>query len=193
MTRIKKIYIDVETTGTDPKSNGIIQLSGMVEINDQAMEAFDWKMKPFPGDVVLDSALLITGTKRKDLEGYNSPSIVYLDFKRMLEQYVDKYNRQDKFHFIGFNCNVFDDPFLRQWFNKNHDKYYGSMFWWPTIDVANMAADHFVETRNEFKDFKLLTVARALGIEVDDSKAHDAPYDVEITWQLYKHFTGVAK
>jgi DNA polymerase-3 subunit epsilon len=35
-------------------------------------------------------------------------------------------------------------------------------------------------------DFKLKTVCRHAGISVDESKIHDAIYDIEITRALYK-------
>jgi len=35
-------------------------------------------------------------------------------------------------------------------------------------------------------DFKQGTVAKALGIEVDDSKLHDASYDLSILIQIFK-------
>ncbi len=35
-------------------------------------------------------------------------------------------------------------------------------------------------------DFKLKTVGRCAGIEVDESKIHNAIYDIRITRELYK-------
>ena len=35
-------------------------------------------------------------------------------------------------------------------------------------------------------DFKLLTVARELGLKVDEGKMHDARYDVEVTREMFK-------
>ncbi len=187
MTSIKKIYIDTETTGVDPKANGIIQLAGIIELGEQKMESFNYKVKPFPGDIILDSALVVSGNTRKGIEDFEPPGLVFHKFLRLLDSYVDKFNKRDKFHFIGYNSR-FDDSFLREWFNKNNaDKYaYGSRFWWPSIDVSNMAAVELMKYRKEFPDFKLMTVASRC-IETDKGKAHDALYDVEITRQLYKH------
>jgi len=35
------------------------------------------------------------------------------------------------------------------------------------------------------KDFKLTTVAEALGLEVDGGKMHDAQYDVGLTREMF--------
>ena len=38
-----------------------------------------------------------------------------------------------------------------------------------------------MEQRHEMRNFKLATVAKVLCIEVDDSKLHDAEYDILLT------------
>lgn len=186
MTSLKKIYIDLETTGTDKDANGIHQIAGIVELGDQEMETFDFKVKPFPGDAINPEALKTSSVTEDKIMQYQPPGLVFAQLKQMLEKYVDKFNSQDKFHFIGYNCLAFDDPFLRTWFAKNNEKYYGSYFWWPCIDVVSMAAIHFMRVRERMANFKLMTVAKALGIEVDESKAHDGLYDIGITKQIYK-------
>jgi hypothetical protein len=35
-------------------------------------------------------------------------------------------------------------------------------------------------------NFKLVSVASAMGLDVDVSKAHDGLYDIELTYQIYK-------
>ena len=201
MNSVKKIYIDTETTGTDPERHGIIQLAGIVEINETKMQSFDYKIRPFPNDVLNEKALEVTGHTLEDMEliktsglcktrtaYYESPSLVYLSFKSLLASYVDKFNKRDKFHIIGYNSR-FDDGFLRAWFKKNDDSpyAYGSYFWWPAIDVSNIAAEIYMENRKEFENFKLATVAAVSGITIDKGRTHDALYDVEITKELYNN------
>ncbi len=40
--------------------------------------------------------------------------------------------------------------------------------------------------RAGMKDFKLLTVARELGLKVDETKAHDARYDIALTREMFR-------
>lgn len=49
-----------------------------------------------------------------------------------------------------------------------------------------MAAVHLMTRRAGMKDFKLLTVARELGLKVDEAKAHDARYDIALTRAMFK-------
>lgn len=39
------------------------------------------------------------------------------------------------------------------------------------------------------ENFKLMTVAKAVGIEVDESRLHDAEYDIDLTYQIFKIVT----
>jgi DNA polymerase-3 subunit epsilon len=181
----KLIYIDTETSGVNCKVNGMLQLAGMIEIEGREVERFDYKTQPFPDDVIEHEALRVNNFTRRQIMEFDKPYDVYLKFIKMLGKYVNKFNKRDKFHFVGYNAG-FDDGFLREWFKKNGDTYYGSFFWFPVIDVMGMAGAKCMRTRGTFPNFKLMTVAKVLGIEVDESKAHDAMYDVEITRDIFK-------
>jgi DNA polymerase-3 subunit epsilon len=179
------VFLDTETTGTDPVKNGIIQLSGIIVV-DGNEETFDLKMKPFPADEIDDRALQVTGTTREELEartmlGFDG----YREFLRLLGRHIDKFDKHDKAYMIGYNVG-FDDQFLRAWFKKAGDTYFGSWFWWPPIDVAVLAAMKLRDRRHELPDFKQGTVAKALGIEVDDTRLHDALYDIGICRKIFE-------
>lgn len=182
---MKEVFIDVETTGTDPKVNGIIQLSGIIEIDSIERDRFDFKVKPFDGDVISDEALKVSGVTREMLSGFEAPNIVKAKLTSILSRYVDKYNPKDKYNFIAYNSS-FDDAFVRSFFLKNRDKYYGSFFRWPSIDVAVLASCCLNGKRSTMPDFKLKTVARSFGITVDETRLHDSMYDIDITRQIYR-------
>jgi DNA polymerase-3 subunit epsilon len=189
---MKYVFLDTETTGTDPVKNGIIQLSGNIIIPDEVISEaveFDIKMQPFPADVIEDKALEITGTTREELATRMLCFDAYKEFTRLLSRYIDKFNKFDKAYMVGYNVG-FDDSFLRQWFQKDGDKYFGSFFWWPPIDVAVLAMMKLRDRRAELPDFKQGTVAKALGIEVDDTRLHDGIYDVGICREIFNVCTG---
>ncbi len=186
---MKLIYIDVETTGIAFPQSGLIQLAGAIEIEGEKPQTFQYRIQPFPNDIIDEEALSINGITREAMAEYPSPRTVYNKFINLLEKYVDRYDRADKFHFIGYNA-IFDSNHLRTWFEKNGDQYFGSWFYFPPIDVMGMAAVHLMSRRAGMKDFKLLTVARELGLKVDEAKAHDARYDVEVTRAMFKISCG---
>jgi DNA polymerase III subunit epsilon len=182
----KILFYDLETTGTMYWKNGIHQFSGIVCINGEVKETFNFKMKPNPNAIIDDKALEIAGVTRKDLESYPiGMNQGYKKFTDLVAKYVDKFNKQDKFHLCGFNNRSFDDPFLRALFTQCGDNYFGSWFWSDSLDVMVLASEKFKEERSNMKDFKLSTIAEKLGITVDPSKLHDALYDVELTRESY--------
>ena len=61
----KLIFIDVETTGVNPDCNGLTQISGCVQVDDDVAESFDYFVRPFPQDVIESSALEVTGIDRR--------------------------------------------------------------------------------------------------------------------------------
>ena len=182
----KLLYLDLETTGLYPWKNAVVQISGEVEIDGETKEKFNLLVCPFAGQIIEDSALKVNGRTREEIKTFDSPLTAFNTFKNILEKYINKWSKTDKFFMVGYNSHSFDSEFLRAFFKRNGEKYYGSYFWSAGHDVMLLAAYKLAEERHKMKDFKLLTVARQLGIEVDESRLHDAEYDIEITKAMYK-------
>lgn len=183
---MKLCFIDVETTGTDPVKNGIIQLSGQLVIDGKEQEPFDFKISPFPDDVIEDKALKISGITRDDLKSDEFKTAKYVKgaFMDILGEHIDKFDRINKFFFVGYFAD-FDCRFMREWFLKQGDVYFGAWFWHPPIDVAVLAMAALGDRRAKMLNFKLATVAKEFGIEVDAGRLHDAAYDIELTKRIY--------
>lgn len=182
---MKIIYLDTETTGIVCPESGLIQLAGAIEIDGEVVERFNFQVRPFPKDVVSNEALTINGVTDRELALRDRPGRVFSMFLSLLERYVDRFERSDKFHLVGYNAR-FDAEHLRAWFEKNGDKYFGSWFWHPAVDVMNFAATVLMGQRPDMGNFKLATVAEALGIPVDEEKIHDASYDIELTRLIFR-------
>lgn len=187
---MKLIYIDVETTGLDAANNSIVQLAGIIEIDGVVKEEFDIRITPLEHHSLVDeNVLAYIGINKEQI--YESGDYIphtegYKKFKHILEKYVNPMDRSDKFYFVGYNCHSFDTQFIRSLFGRNDDPYFGSYFWNPSIDVMLLAAFAAMGQRFNLPNFKLMTVAMSLGIDVDEDQAHDALYDVRITRALYK-------
>jgi DNA polymerase-3 subunit epsilon len=130
--------------------------------------------------------LAVAKITRADLESYEPMFDVYMKLIDMLAKYVDKFNKKDKFYLVGYNSASFDNPFFRAFFVQNGDNYFGSWFWSCPIDVMVLAGQYLIADRPSMLDFKQGTVAKHLGITVDDSKLHDAEYDIDICRKIYK-------
>ena len=111
---MKLLFFDLETTGTYPGKHGIHQMSGMIVIDGEIKEKFDFKVRPNPQAEILDEALEVAGVTRDQILAYPPMGEVYHQFvDGILAKYVDRYNKTDKFFLVGYNNASFDNQFLR--------------------------------------------------------------------------------
>lgn len=183
---MKLLFFDLETTGTNPARNGIHQISGQIVIDGKKVEDFDFHVQPNPKAQIEEAALQVAGVTREQVLSYPAMGEVYKQLVAMLGKYVDKFNKKDKFFLVGYNNASFDNQFLRGFFLQNGDNYFGSWFWANSIDVMVLASHHLASRRHEMENFKLATVAKFMGINVDDAALHDAFYDIYLTREIYK-------
>lgn len=185
----KLFFFDVETTGTLFWRHSIHQLSGAIEIDGTVAETFDFHVRPYHAAQIEDEALAIAGVTREQIMEYPDQKTVHGQLCAILKKYVNQYEKKgvkEKLWMVGYNSQGFDGPFLRAFFTQCEDKYFGSWFWPHTIDVMILALHQLMYDRREMEDFKLKTVAKKLGIVVDESRLHDALYDIWITRECFK-------
>lgn len=158
---MKICFIDTETTGLDPKKNRIWQIAGTIRVDGKNKKKFNIKNK-------------------------KSEKALFLEFEKIINQNVDRYNTKDKMFLVAYNSK-FDEDFIREMFNRSGNKFYGSYFYNPSICVMKMAAMYFMQRprRKRPDDFKLGTMCRYFKIPVRKSKLHDASYDADITQKLF--------
>lgn len=182
---MKRCFIDLETSGTDIDKHGIFQIAGIVDINTEVVEIFNFESKLFDFQEIDGEALKVNRYTAAKVETFDSPELILTRLLHVFDKYINKYDTKDKFSFIGYNCSQFDMPWLYRFFKNCGHQYFGSYFWNPSIDVMYMASNFLENRRNQIKNFKLATVAESLGIEVKQDKTHDAMYDIELTRKMY--------
>lgn len=179
----KVLNFDVETTGLFANTNGIVQLAGIIEIDEEQVEEFDFKMRPFSTDTIDKESLKIHNHTEEEVMSWQSPVDVYEQLIEMFDRYIDRFDREDKFYACGFNV-PFDINFLIQWFKKNEDQYIGS---WIDLksQVDPLPVLRFLAYMGkiDLPNYKLETVANALDIPI---VAHDALSDIKATIEIRK-------
>lgn len=180
----KRIYLDTETSGLDNKKHAIIELAFILEIDGEAVESHSWLMRPKKGKFVTKEALEVNGHSIEQIKTYEPEDVVFKRFIGLLDKYINKYDTDDKAYVYAYNAQ-FDLGFIEQWFKDNNNPYVFSYAHWPWISVDVLAAIYAEGQREKLGDFKLSTVCKALGIEVDEKKLHGGLYDVELTKRLY--------
>lgn len=192
---MKILYYDLETTGLDHNLHAPIQFAGLLEINGELVEELDYKMKPYPNDLVDAKALEVNGRTMEEIDTFADPTMTLAWICERLAKYVNTRDRSDGIFLCGYNNVHFDDQFLRRWFLKaGYDQWaYMNHFYNESLDMRILCAAALVRERASMPNFKLTTVARHFGIEVDDTKAHEALYDTELTRALSRKVTVVRR
>ncbi len=176
----KTLWFDLETTGTDAAKHGIIQFAALVDVDGETVAQENIFMAPHDGAVIEDAALQVSGITRDAIAGFLSHDAAYQRIKSLLDRYCDKYDPQDKFYPAGYNVR-FDLDFLQAMF-KRVDRYgLGSYLNWRSIDPLPLLHMMDFSGRLSLPDYKLPTVSRHFGIDID---AHDALSDIRATREL---------
>ena len=125
---MKYCYIDVETTGLDSKRHGIIQLAAIMEIAGKEVSRYSEKIRPASSCAADKDALKISGNTVEMILDYQPEALAYRAFVAWLGEHIDKFSKSDKTFFCGYNSS-FDNQFVREFFARNNDPYFGSWFW----------------------------------------------------------------
>lgn len=185
---IKHCFIDLETTGLDPVKHGVIQIAGIITFEEAERDRFNFTTCPHDGKTYVPEALQINNRTEEEILSFSSAIETHADLITLFSHHIDKFQRDDKMFFLGYNVR-FDYDFLWQWFKDCGDKYFGSWFWNPPIDVMQAAIIYLQDRRAQMENFKLPTVAEELGIEVKEEELHDAMTDIELTKQIWDKVT----
>lgn len=187
---IVKIFYDVETTGANPNKHSLHQVAGLIEVGEQVVGGFNIYSRPHPKAAIEPEALKVCKVTEGEIMAYPAMKDAKTQFCRTIAKYINKYDKSSKAYLVGFNNRDFDDKFLRMWFTLCDDPYFGSWFWPDSRDTMVLASEYLESRRPSMPDFQLHTVAQTLGLEVNESKLHDASYDVLLTRQIYRIVTG---
>lgn len=180
---MKILFIDTETGGLDPKISALIQLSGVIRIDKKDVEKFNFFIKPFEYSEVTPEALKVQGRTEEDFktDRYKSEKEVFKQFTELLDKYVDKYNKKDKFIVAGYNVK-FDVNMLNSFFKRNGSNYLFSYINYVTIDpLPCIGFLQLCGILPELENNKLETWCKYFGIEFS---AHDSMEDILATEKL---------
>lgn len=154
------------------------------------VERFDIRLAPNPAATIEQEALDVAGVTLEQVQSYQPMEEGYRQLVGILSKYVNKFDKRDKMYLVGYNNAGFDNNFLRALFQQCGDKYFGSWFYPNCMDVYVMVTPFLMGVRNDMENFKLMTVARTMGIEIDENKLHDATYDIELTRDIFYRIIG---
>ena len=187
---MKKLFIDVETGGVELSDKvPVLQIAGIFEVDGNLQDEFNFFIAPDQDQYVSPGALEITGKTMDEILERPTAIEVFRDFTDRIKGYVNQYDKKDKMQFIAYN-EPFDNFFIRSFFRRNNDNFFGSFFWNPGICIMRMAHDYVGEGRPNLENFKLQTVAEYMGLSDDNTDWHNAKTDIEISRLMYHKIKG---
>lgn len=182
---MRKIWVDVETTGTDPKNCAIVQLAAICE--DDEFHSF---VNPHPGAVFEAGALLVNDF----LERMGRPTIPEDDPAFVSTRFLLFMNKQQKLN-NGYKLTLcghnpqFDLDFLDAFFDRCGIKKFRETVEYKRIDTFAIAA--------ALQDKRVLELRQKLSLSglcqtfgVKQENAHDALSDIRATKELYQKMIG---
>ena len=141
-------------------------------------------IKPFPKDEITPEALEVSGLTLDKIKSEGAEPIdAFTKIMQTLDIYVDKFDKQDKFNFYGWNGR-FDGNFVREFFKKNNSTFFGSYFWTPPLDLMAICMDMLKEERQHIAGAKLSDVAKYLKIDINKYKLHSALDDSRLMMEV---------
>ena len=179
----KIIFIDTETGGVNPEKAALIQLSGIIRIDKNDVEKFNFYIKPFENSEVNEKALEVQGRTLEELktDKYVEEKEVYKLFIKLLDKYIDKYDKTDKFIVAGYNVR-FDVDILKALFQRHGNNFLFSYLDSSMLDpLYSIRLLQIAEVLPVLENNKLETWCKHFGIEL---KAHDSLEDIEATKKL---------
>ena len=187
---IKLLFVDTETTGQFEHIHHIWEVAAIYDEDGKFKSKFEMKAAPPPNAKYNKEALDSCGVVMEDLwEIKHDQRDLKETFEAWLSELVDKFDSDDKLFFCGYNAE-FDYRFLRRLWKDHDDNFFGSFFWFPYIDLMSISAWALVKQRHLLPNFKLFTVAKAMGLPVDKNKQHTAMYDCRVVRQIYYSLEG---
>ncbi len=180
----KLLYVDTETTGLDVKIHEPHQIAIIVEIDGRIQQKEIFYAQPISWETINPEALSVSHISIDKLKTYPPARTTYAKLRYLFRQYVDPYNRKDKFIAIGYNVG-FDITMLNAWYKK-----LGDNFFFATIDSKKYCdvleyIKLFIKLGilEPMENNKLTTVCENLGIDIVE--AHNAFFDIQATRKLY--------
>lgn len=175
------VVIDVETGGFNPATDALLEVAAvLLRMNEDGdlvpAEKSRYLVKPFPGANLEPASLQVTG-----IDPYHPlrPALDEADALRRLFQEIRKEVKEQKCSraiLVGHNS-FFDLQFLNAAVARNTIKR-NPFHPFSSFDTATLAGVAFGQT-------VLGRAVVAAGMEWDDSRAHSALYDAEVTAELF--------
>jgi len=185
---MKKLYIDTETTGLDPKIHGIVSLAYIIESDtgepvatgEIKMNTFEYRNKYLP------KALEVNGYTVEQIQKFPSPKEALKEF----DQVLCEHSGGEKYTITAYNAK-FDKDMVEALYEYVYPGRYPKVLSHKVIDTLQVVMlFQDIGLIDTGKKQNLAAVAAYFGIEHD---AHDAASDNVVQRAIYRGLTKAIK
>jgi len=190
MLKNRILFLDTETTGLVPGYHDAIQIAGIIEENNNIIDEFKYKSRPFNPENIDDEALKINGFTKSEL-------LFFPDSEHTIECLIYKLRPfiiEKNILFAGQKT-FFDLFFMQALFQKS--KYEECRAFNimqvshnATMDLKTLTLLAIIQG-HKIKSNSLADVCEYLGVK--NEKPHDALSDLHATRECFKKFEVVLK
>ena len=180
---MKLLWLDTETTGLNKERCDIVQIAGIVVIDGKEQERFNLYAQPINWENIEPVAFEHNGLSIDILKTFPLPQEMYTNLIAILNKYIDPYDHDDKFYLAGHNVQ-FDLEFLKNFFTKMGNKYFGAYFYYHTVDLLALVTILHTAGLFNLSTFKLGDIAKYLDLEVQ-GELHHAEADIDLTRKCF--------
>jgi DNA polymerase III alpha subunit (gram-positive type) len=167
-------FVDIETTGLNPKIHGIFSISIRVRVDDQLVES---------KTIHMDTTAYPWDSKAWEMHQYVIPTLNGVTQNAGVYEFLaicQKYTINEKAFMVAYNAS-FDFDFIHEWLRVNHIKIY-DFFYSVPICVMHLANYRFQKHRAQLPNMKLTTICAGLNIPLE---AHNSDSDIDATIKVY--------
>lgn len=188
---MKILWLDVETTGLEPDTHEIIELSCMLQKGNQVMEPVTFYFRPERR--VDPEALKVQNKTMEQVLAYPHRQTSFETLKKFLKRFINPFDKTDKAFLAGYNV-VFDEEFLRDEFKRQKDDYFGSWFYNCRLDVMGLVPIYILLNPDKPKpeNHQLGTIYEYVtGKNLDD--AHSSKADIIATRDICREIIATIR
>lgn len=190
---MKRLFIDLETTGVDPHNNSIIEIAAILVEDGKILSQFEEKcFDPLPKKVDL-GALKVNKVKPSTIREsltketpYKSAAVVV---ESLAEWLLEKLDYGERVEIAGQNPH-FDSAFLKATFERYGYTGWSSIFSHRLLDTNSIVQPLIEVGILDLKDIpktggSLQRIATALNIKFNEDKLHTAMEDAKLSMEVY--------
>jgi DNA polymerase III epsilon subunit-like protein len=84
----KILWIDTETTGTDPTLHSVIQIANIIDIDGKAEDKFVFNMRPHPDYEINEESIAVHGISKDQMQAFPEIKIIHSQLLQKWSKYI---------------------------------------------------------------------------------------------------------